>query len=258
MSSEWKRVQKDLFNRLARYRGLTVFTFFWVIICSYWGIRNHIETYQFYQLEISVADCLLLQQHQWHFGILILPMLTLWIMRCQECSFSSQILLRYKSRSALLSRQLMDSFFYAFLAIVFLLGIQLAIAIVSGLPLLNWDAQGSLFYASTGMLVHENIVKICLLLVIMYAIKLMAVLALADLLLWYAKFKWSIWFLFPLLTGIEDFNESIHLFHQLFSVQYRFWMKSGRYSLTMIGGIILVLVIYFLGRMLIRNKDIYH
>ncbi len=255
MSSSWKQVVFDVRDGIVK-RNKMVFLFLaWSAVCIYWGVWNFTSIYDFYGYDTSTADMLILMQHQWNFGIMILPAAVFIIMKCKQDSLSVQFILRYGSRKRAFGRQIMESAVYALVMPLLIAGMETLFAYMRSRQLMNWDSLDGLYYAQTGAVCRGSFLLLFLSICCMYFLKIMMVLLLLDILLWFRKYLFALWIVLVLLAGIESLD--IRFFHQFFAIRYQYWEIPWRHVVIFLIGILIMAAEYIIGITMIRKNDIF-
>lgn len=242
---------------LEKESRLVLLYLLWSAICTYWGVWNACGMYEFYGMEVSVADLLIAQQDGGKVGLMIFPAVAFLVMKCKKNGLNIQLVLRYGSRRKMLLRQIMESLWYAVVSGAVLLGMEFLIAWAAKGTLINWDSTGSIYYAYTGELSMTNIITVAAGIFCMYVIKLMIVFVLTDILLWYPKTLVLLWILLVLAVGMEKVAD-VPVFHFFFSIQYSTWLKPVIFPDRVLTGMCVLFAIYMVGIACINKKDIFY
>lgn len=257
MFSNWKQTMYDVKDGIETQHKLVGAYLIWSALCVYWGTYNNIDIYQFYGPELSVADLLILQQHDYFAGITIFPFAAFLIMKCKENSLNVQYILRYGDRKCTLQKQIIESIWYSLILSVLLVAMQVLFAWIKTGNLINWDSFDSLYYYKIGEFTDTNVLWVIIGVMLMYFIKLLIVFVCIDLLMWYPKVIFLVWVALILVVGIELFAER-QVFHLLFSVKYELWSNPFRQFAYLGFGAVYVGIQYLVGRILVKRKDIFH
>lgn len=259
MFSNRKQIMYSVTDGLKTQKKLWLLFFIWSVGGIWWGTNQKIDMYQhFYQVDISVADIVMLLQEKFIFGIIILPFLMFVVMKCKQRSMNTQFILRCGGRGKFFKRQVVESMVYAAIITVVMVVVEIIIALLYHIPLINWDSENSLFYSKAKCLVSENLLTVCIAVSLMYFIKILLELIVLDILLWNPKYLLIVWVLVMFQASVyEDEKSGLKVFHGLFSIQYPFWPTPWRHWVIMLIGIATAGVLYFVGRFFIRRKDIF-
>lgn len=229
----------------------------WSAICIYWGVGNACSNFEFYGMEVSVADLIITLQDGFYAGIMIFPIAAFLVMKCKQNSLNIQLVLRYRSRQKMFRRQIMESLWYAVVVGAVLLGMGFLTAWIARGTLINWDSMSSVYYTYTGELSSASIITVAAGVFCMYVVKLMIVFVLTDIFLWYPKLLPLLWVLLVLVVGLEKIDE-IPVFHFLFSVQWSTWLEPVTFIEHVLIGICVLLAAYMAGITCIKKKDIFY
>lgn len=257
MYSSWKQTAYSVAGGIWKQRKLVLFYLIWIFLGSYWAVHNNIEIYNFYGIDLSTADLLLLLQDARYVGITVFPFATFLIMKCKMDSLNIQSVLRYGSRKRTFQKQILESAWYAIAVSLLLVGVQLLLSWMRTVMAVNWDAMSGLYYYKTGNLCKINIFWVIISVILMYLMKFLLVCICIDLLLWYPQFLFLIWVGLVLAIGIEIIME-IPVFYQIFSIQYQLWEQPFRHGINWGAGAVCAGMIYIAGSGWIRKKDILH
>lgn len=229
----------------------------WSAVCTYWGIWNVCGLYEFYGMDISVADLLIAQQDGYRTGIMIFPVVAFLVMKCKLNNVNIQRVLRYGSRRKMFLRQIMESLWYAVVIGAVLLEIEFLTAWTTEGTLINWANKSSVFYAYTGELSNASIITVVTGVFCMYVIKLAIVFVLIDILMWYPKRLILLWILLVLTVGLEKIAD-IPVFHFFFSVQHSTWLKPVTFIERILIGMCMLFAVYVAGTVCVKGKDIFY
>ena len=226
-----------------------------IVACICWGILNFGKTYQFYHVDVSTADFLILLQNSWNFGVMVLPLMLFLVMRCKQDSLNVQRLLRYGSRSRMLRIQFMESAIYAVYNTLVVIVIESIAAYSLTGVWINWGETGSLYYSQVGAVTDVVFGTVAMTVGMLYFLKYMMMFSFLDLLFWNPRYMFVIWILLIVLAGTDRLGRTG--FYQIFSIQFGIW-NSPRVILTAIlGGIGIIGVEYLVGVMKVRKRDIF-
>lgn len=257
MFSKGKQVLYSVVDGLRTQKKLWLLLIVWSSCGIWWGTDRYIDTYRyFYELDISVADILILLQEKFIFGIVILPFAMFPVMKCKQRSMNTQSILRYGGREKFFRRQLGESIVYAAIITMVMIGIEVVIAMLYHLPLINWDSKSSLFFVKARCLVSENLWTVMIAVSLMYFVKLLLDMIVLDILLWNSKYLLFVWVLIMVQASVYE-DDGFELFHGLFLIQYPFWPTPWRHGVVLLIGAVAAAMLYFAGRFFIRKKDIF-
>lgn len=228
----------------------------WSVICTYWGTWNVCSLYEFYGMDVSVADLLIAQQDAYRTGIMIFPVATFLVMKCKQKGLNIQFILRYGSRSKMFLRQIMESLWYAAIAGAVLLGMEFLTAWTAKGTLINWASMGSVFYAYTGELSNASIITVIAGVFCMYVIKQAIIFVLIDIFMWYPKNLVLLWVLLVLTVGVEKIAD-IPVFYFFFSIQHSTWLKPVTFIDRILIGMCVLFAEYVVGNVCIKKRDFF-
>lgn len=255
MFSSWKQAVYNVKDGAARQWKLVLFNVIWSLVCIFWNAWNCHQMYGFYGVEISMADFVIFGQHWDTFGLLILPMSMLAVMKCKGHSLNMHFILRYGGRAGMLRRQIMESVVYAAALSLYLVIFNTAAAFIFNRHLINWMSQDSLYYTQTGMQSSAHFLSVAATVALMYFVKLMLIMLILDILLWQSKYLFLLWVGIIVLVGLEVIRVSI--FFGLFSIDYATWRFPWKQGILVVLGVLLMTLEYLVGTVLIKKKDIF-
>lgn len=242
---------------IIKQKKLVAICIVWVLFCIFRAVADQVRVYNFYQIDISAADILLLLQNYWQFGIQILPVVAFVVMRCKLDSLNIQFMLRHVNRSRVLHRQAAESVIYAAGISMFLVITETFYSVTHKMPFVNWDSMNSLYFQQTKMLISEHFILVCIAVFLMYFVKFLMVMAILDILIWFPKGIYMFWTWIILMAGMEFVTANFNGFFTLFSVRYKLWQHSWRQSIWVAAGILTAVAVYLIGGVLIRKRDVF-
>lgn len=253
-----KLLLEKITDQLTKQKKMIVLYVIWCTVCIVWREYMTLQAYNsLYHLNISMADMLVLMQGNFEMGILIVPITMLVGLKCKQGSIQTQQIIRYKSKSCFYRWQIVESMVYALLVAGMLLAIESLTAYTMGLPWINWDNMGSLFFSVTKQVVDEKFVVIFFGVFVMHLLKFMMNFLVLEIILWKPRYMPFFWILLLLQAGIENEGESIKIFHRLFSIQYSLWMTPKLHVLIFLGGLVCCIGIYVVGKKVFQKQDIF-
>lgn len=255
MFSSWKQAVCNVKDGAARQWKLVLFYVAWSLVCICWNVWSCHRMYGFYGVKISLADFVIFGQHWDSFGLLILPVAMLVVMKCKGHSLNMHFILRYGGRAGMLRRQIMESAVYAASLSLYLVIFNTAAAFIFNRHLINWMSQDSLYYTQTGMQSSANFLSVAAAVTLMYFVKLMLIILILDILLWQSKYLFLLWVVIIVLVGLEVIR--VKSFFSLFSIDYAYWGIPWKQGILVVLGGLLMALEYLAGTLLIKKRDIF-
>lgn len=229
----------------------------WTVGASVWIVLGAVDIWQFYGFEGSVADVLFYVQNPFDFGLLIMFSAMLMMQKMIQGRFTSQGVIRYATRKGIWTEQWRYSLLLAMGFSMFIFIVQIVTGRIFFAQWVNWNQEGSVYYANTGNLTNATFMYVGLANYAMYFLKI----ALNTILLVYAdwtkKGKLIFWVFLAVQVGVELRSEGLPVFYQLFVVPYEEWTRGGVTGIKILIGVFVLAGMWRLGSRITEKKDFY-
>lgn len=246
-------------NGIARQKKTVIFCMLWSLFGIYKVLADWVKYYEFMCVDVSIADVLIVLQNFRDFGIIILPAVVFMVMRCKLDSLNLQFVIRHTDRPHVLYRQCLESVLYSAGVSAFIVAVEIVFSVVRKMPALNWDSENSIYFHKTHMLVSEHFIFICLAVYLMYFVKCLIIMVLLDVLLWFPKWIFLIWFVIITMAGMDflSMEGEFNTFFSRFSIQFVLWQDPWEQHIWVLAGLLIALAEYVIGCIMIRKRDIF-
>lgn len=259
MFTEWKRDIRHVTKMLKEHIVWLLFYMLGVMGNSLWMIRTAMVIWQSYYLNSkgSIVDLFLFFQQPWNFGILIMPGTMLIIQKIWDEQFEGQYLISHITRKNVWGKRWRCSVILAIFFSAFLIIIQALIGRLFLGEWTNWSQSESLFYAYTGELMKGGFIKVGIVIYVMYLLKILLDTTLLSCISWNKRGKLIFWVFIVIQSGLELRQEGFPVFYQFFEVSYQVWGKNEVIGIKVLVGVIVVALIWAIGRVVTEKKDFY-
>lgn len=244
-------------DAVLKQKYLTMAFGIWLFLCCWWSASNIKEIFDFYQISSCVADLLIRQQGSLYTGIMIFPITLILMTKYKQNSLNIQCLLRYGSRERMLRSQIAESTVYSVSVSLLLLLMQCILGRTQVHSFINWDSMDSYYYLQTGETASVGFWLVLTGIFLMYVIKFLLLLIILDLLMWYQKYLFAVWIIAVLFAAVGIFSK-FRIFHEFFAFDMTSWTRPWNFGLRFLLGIAIAAILYILGGLLIRRKDLFH
>lgn len=257
MSSNRKQAAWNVKNEIIRHKILIAACMIWCGV-STWGALNNIwNTFEFYGCDSCAADLLIDHQASLYSGLYIFPFVIFCVIKCKQNSLNIQYVVRYGMRKRMLGRLFAESMMYSICTALIIIIVGTTIGFVMTGQFINWDSLNSVYLMRTGYMTSISFIVVAVMIWFMYVVKFMILLSIVDILLWYPKWLFTIWFVILGLLGIESILHQ-EIFFGFFAVWHADWESPVGIGITAAAGCLVVAAEYLTGTKVINNRDIFN
>lgn len=220
---------------------------------SYW--YNFYNDY--YNLQLSFADFLILQKESISFFFIIIPLFLLTIQLNNRNNFNISFIIRKSSREDIWIEQIIETIIITFLYSGIYLASTLITSQLFSKVFINWDKVNSLFYLKTKSTSNVQFINVVIITFIFLFFTLLAIGFLFLLLNWTAIETYINWVFMLTIIVMNLFYGNFIASYTGASISYKYWLKSEFAK----GFLILIMwdiIIFFIGIKLSKCKEFFN